>query len=65
MAGSTGGKVSKGGSTGQASNAALQDDEDIMARRRALFGKWKQKKIPNQMIGYVNSPTPPAIKRTK
>lgn len=57
----TGGKGSaKGGSSGHASNADLQDDEDVMARRRLTFGKWKSNRHPkNMVINYVNSPTPP------
>jgi len=56
---------SKGGSSGHASNAALQDDEDIMARRKVLFGKWKASRKdkrpthPNHMIDYAQSPEPP------
>lgn len=52
---------SKGGSAGQASNADLQDDEDLMARklnRRVVFDKWKSKRRPNRMIDYINSPKP-------
>jgi len=64
MAGTGGKGAAKGGSTGKASNAALQDDEDLMARRRALFNKWKgtqkaKKSVhPAHLIDYVNSPAP-------
>ena len=65
--GSSGGKSSKGGS-GHASNAALQSDEDVMARRAANFNGWKHaklKKVRNEFMDYANSPTPPRISRTK
>ena len=65
MAGPSGGKGAKIGSSGHASNAALHDDEDVMDRRRALFGKWKQSKRPKHMIDYINSPTPPMPKVTR
>ena len=51
----------KGGSSG--SNAALHDDEDLMARRRVTFSAWKAKrkkaKHPSHVIDYANSPSPP------
>lgn len=50
----------KGGSAGHASNAALQDDEDTMNRRKINFGKWaegRRKKNP-----YPKSNMPPAKK---
>jgi hypothetical protein len=66
MAGNSGAKgATKSGGSGHASNAALQDDEDKMARRRALFGEWKGLKLakkevhPARMIDYSNSPSPP------
>ena len=61
MGGGGGAKGGKGGSAGQATNADLQSDEDIMARR-LNFSNWKRKKRPNQMIDYVKSPNPP-VKR--
>lgn len=63
MAGS-GGK-GKGGSTGQASNADLQDDEDVMDRlyRKKIFGDWKKTRRPRDQHGplivYDKSPAPP------
>ena len=48
----------KGGGKGHASNAALDDNEDV-TRRRVAFGKWKAKKRPHQMIDYAKSPPPP------
>jgi hypothetical protein len=60
------GKAGKGGSAG-ATNADLQDDEDLMARR-LNFDNWKSKRkksklVESQMISYDKSPNPP-IKRT-
>jgi len=62
----TGGGAAKGGKggSGGASNAALHDDEDLMFRRKVLFGKWKMSKRPKQMIDYDKSPSPP-IHRSK
>lgn len=52
----------KGGSAG-ASNADLQDDEDLMARKAMLrhnFDRWKKKrKPPSALIAYEKSPNPP------
>jgi hypothetical protein len=60
MAGNSPGKGGAKGSArggGNASNAALHDDEDKLSRRKVLFSKWKAKKRPNQMIDYSNSPS--------
>jgi hypothetical protein len=61
VAGTGGGKgASKGGKGGSAGpNAALNDDEDLMNRRRVLWGKWKRTKMPDRVIDYVNSPSAP------
>lgn len=62
--------VGAAASSGHASNAALHDDEDIMSRRKRIFGDWLKKRhkpIPpdhNHMIDYTNSPSPP-INRSK
>ena len=53
------------GASGHATNAALQSDEDLMARRAANFKDWKHKKlnkVRKEFLSYANSPTPP--KRT-
>ena len=64
MANISGGAKSGGkGGSSHASNAALDDNEDLLPRRRAQFDKWKRKKTTNQMISYDKSPSPP-IKRT-
>jgi hypothetical protein len=52
------------GGSGHASNAALQDDEDLMARRGKRFRTWaaekrKSKSRRSSLIDYVNSPSPP------
>ena len=55
----------KGGSTGQASNADLQDDEDVMNRmwRGKHFREWAKKKKDMARSGmpihYDKSPVPP------
>jgi hypothetical protein len=61
--------ASKGGKAGggQASNADLQDDEDVMNQyRRKIFGDWKATRRPKRQIGplivYEKSPPPPPKK---
>jgi hypothetical protein len=62
MAGKGGGK---GGSSGQASNADLQDDEDVMNRmwRGKHFRDWAKMRRgtarPGMPINYDKSPMPP------
>lgn len=58
-------KGGKGGTSGQASNADLQDDEDVMNRlyRKKIFGDWKELRTPKRQHGplivYDKSPDPP------
>ena len=62
------GKATSGpGSSGKASNAALQDDEDVMnrmARRGRVFREWASKRKKGKLHGsasafdYPNSPKP-------
>lgn len=51
-----------GGKGGKATNADLQDDEDVMYRRK-IFGDWKATKKEKRQIGpmiiYSKSPAPP------
>ena len=57
-----------GGKGGKASNAALDDNEDLMTKRGRHFRAWvdsRKKKIPNiapadAHFHYPNSPKPPA-----
>jgi len=50
---------SGGGKGGKASNAALHDDEDRMARMRKTFHAWVAgRKKKATLIHYVNSPKP-------
>lgn len=65
----TGSGSGKGGkaTSGHASPAALFDDQDVMEKRRRVFGEWKGKKKavhPNHLINYVNSPTPPMPRKS-
>lgn len=59
------GKSSRGGSSGHATNADLQDDEDIMNRefRAKYFRDWAKVKREKRQIGplivYDKSPAPP------
>jgi hypothetical protein len=49
-------------SGGKASNAALHDDEDVMARRRKNMSLWariERRKRASQGLSYPNSPEPP------
>jgi len=46
----------------KASNAALQDDEDVMARRRKNVSAWakiQRRKRASKGMTYPNSPKPP------
>lgn len=60
----SGGKGGKSGG-GQASNADLQDDEDVMNRlyRKKVFGDWAKTRTPKRQHGplivYDKSPDPP------
>jgi hypothetical protein len=62
--GLAGGRGSRSGNSNKASNAALDDDEDLMNRRRVNFEKWKgarkkkRESHPSHLIDYVNSPSP-------
>lgn len=49
-------------SPGKASNAAMHDDEDVMARRRKHLSAWakvQRRKRASQGLSYPNSPDPP------
>jgi hypothetical protein len=61
MAGTGGGKGASKGGKGASSgpNAALNDDEDLMNRRRVLWKQWKATKMPNRVIDYDKSPSAP------
>lgn len=69
MAGTGGGKSGKGGTGGNASPAALYDDDELQKRRGRNFRTWadaRRQKKPNQTsregatMAYPNSPAPPS-----